>query len=331
MWGRRVYATGTTARPIAEAARMVSDADVHNTPTPKGGAGGEGRTRRAVLALLLALAAWPPTGGRAAQEHPRTGIAVEALAGVETEGLTGPLFLGLAKLVIPPGVGTEAGDTPGPRLLAVEAGYLTVVTTRPSVVTVAARQGVPGGPEDRAAGTLVVGPGERLALPDGGAREIRNDGARPVVFLDAALFPPGPDPLLPAFTTPEGLVFQLRAGATVEAVPTGRLRVSLSRVYLARLGALPAAPWPGPAIAYVDTGVLELEPTGGEVRYARAAAATANSTGGAVRPVAVGSRLTVTAGGSVVLATGAAIEARNPRAAPVVVLLLEVAPAAGAA
>lgn len=281
------------------------------------------------LPVLVLLALVLPDLGRAtAAADSAGGVEVETLASLATEALPSPLFFGLAHLILPPGVASETANTAGPRLFEVQAGSLTVETAGGGV---AFRAGTFGPTRTRQAirvgEEVVLGRGDRLALGPHAVRRVRNDGARPVVYLDAALFSPGTEPVTAAFTTPDGITFQLLAGAIVAAIPTGAVEIALDRVSLAPDAELPTAARLGAAIAYVESGSLWLVPTAGAVEYARAAAAAPSSTVGRMRPVALGAEVTMTAGASVVLPPGSAVAARNGRNAPVTLLVLEVRPA----
>lgn len=287
-----------------------------------------------VAALASALALLPG----AARSNPAPRVAVEELASGTVASVPPPLFLGVAQVVVPPGARTDVAGTAGPRLLVVEAGLLTVGVEGPGVVVRSPGGGGWGGPEAIVARTdVVLGPGDRLVLETGAVRGLGNDGARPTVFLDAALFPPGPEPVAAAFTTEEGISFQLLTGAVTEAVPPGPVELALARLRIPPGGALPAEPRGGPAVAYVEAGSLALTATAGEVRFGRAAAPAPNSTAGPLKPVAVGQHATLTAGTSLFLPVGAAVVGVNGRDVPASLLMVELrlpaaaaTPAAGA-
>ena len=274
--------------------------------------------------LAGAMAVLPAT----ARTEPAPAAVVEELAVGEVAATPPPpLFLGVAQVVVRPGARTESAGTRGPRLLAVEAGLLAVRTGGPGRVVRSPGGGGWGGPEEIVAETdLVLGPGDRLILETGALRTVSNDGARPAVYLDAALFPAGPEPVAAAFTTEEGVSFQLLTGVVAETVPSGPVAFALVRVRVPPGGALPATPRAGPAIAYVESGSLALTATAGDVRFGRAAAPAPTSTAGPLRPVAVGEGATVSAGSSLFLATGAAVAAGNARGVPASLLMVEVRP-----
>lgn len=261
---------------------------------------------------------------------PTSGPSVEEIAAITVSDLpSSPLFVGLAQVVVPPGVRTATAGTVGPRLLAIEAGTLTVaLTERGEVVRAAATSGPTGGTPVLGGDEVVLGPGDRLTVAAGGIRELRNDAARSSVFLDAAIFPPGAEPVDASFTTAEGVSFQLLTGGVVEAIPAGPVVFALRRMRLDEGSAWPSAARVGPAVAYVESGSFDLVPTAGEVRFGRAAGAAAASTAGALRPIAVGGTAAMTAGAAALTETGSAMAARNARDVPAVILLVEVLPTA---
>jgi len=279
--------------------------------------------RRAMVVFLIGaiVGTGVTPGGRAAETVPPV---LEPLVDGAFPALPeGPLFLGLARVVVPPGISTDDVGTPGPRLLVIESGEATVATAGPAEVAWVAgqrRQALALGAE------VTLGPGDRIALGAGAARSLRNDGAKPAVLLDAALFPTRD--IVPAFTTPDGISFRLLAGAIADAVPAGPVAISLTRIHLLEGAALPADPQPGPTVAYVEAGSLAVTPTAGAVQTARAAAATPFSSGGPLRAAPLGAEITLAAGGTAFLATGAVVTADNPRGVPAALLVLAVVPAA---
>lgn len=278
-------------------------------------------------------------GGTPSGETPEAGPVLDAIVEMAlTELPPSPVFVGLAQVVVPPGVRTTTAGTAGPRLLAVEAGTLTVAVAGPVAVTRAgggATQtvgtvtsgGVPGGAE------VVLGAGDRLAVAAGGVREVRNDGARATVYLDAALFSPTAESGSAAFTTPEGVSFQLLTGAVIDDLPRAPVAFALGRMRLDRGIAWPDDVRLGPAVAYVESGSVDLVPVRGEVRFGRAAAAAPYSAAGPLRPIALGNTATLTAGAALALPTGSLVAGRNGREVPTIVLIVAIeptgAPAAG--
>jgi len=285
--------------------------------------------RSLLLAGAVGLPAAVALTTRAGGQEERYTVA--ELAGVIATTRSEPLFVGLAHLILQPGAHTEAVNTAGPRIIALTSGRLIVGTAgagtffrNPDNDPTGFPQPAPP-PHPVAPGEAVVlEPGDRVALEPGAVREIRNDGPTPAVYLDAALFPPGPDPVPAAFTTVDGISFQLLVGATLDPVPAGALQFALSRAEVSPDGAWPAVARDGPAVVYVESGSLALIPTAGAVRFSRAAAPTAYSLPAPLRDVPLGTTVRLTAGAAALLPTGSAVDARNERRVPARLLLVEV-------
>jgi len=276
----------------------------------------------------IALIALAPVGGMAQTPPLANAAAVETIAELVVETPPpAPLFFGIAHVIVPPGTIDETAGTAGPRIIAIESGTLTIATDgtatvlRATAYTPQPLESVPLNSE------IVLGPGDRFLASESAIRHIRNEGTRPSVYLDTALFPPGPGSISPAFTTPEGISFQLLAGVIAETVPDAPLQVTLSRMRLPANGALPTSPRDGPALIYVEAGSLDLEAVGGAIHYSRSAAPTPSSTAGPMRPVRIGDHLNLAAGASAYLELGSSILASNQRDVPVTLLMVELGPA----
>ena len=279
-----------------------------------------------VVAALLLTRAVPSL---ATPTTEKSGTVEQIVATTLAELPPPPLFVGVAQVIVPPGARTTTAGTAGPRLLAIEAGSVTVGVAGPADVWRAAGPGTgpASGPSPVVPGDEVaLGPGDRLTVGAGAVQEVRNDGTHAAVLLDAALFPPGAEPVAAAFTSPDGVSFQLLAGAVIEAVPAAPARFSLKRLRLERGQAMPAGARTGPVVAYVEAGSLDVVPTAGEVRFGRAAARAPSTSAGPLRAVPVGRTAPLTAGATVALATGAAVVGANERDVPTVLLLLEIVP-----
>lgn len=268
-----------------------------------------------LLCLLAVSAAVPPLAAQ--------GTVAEELVAVDAARLPPPpLFLAIAQVVVPPGAATAGGTMAGPRLLVVESGTLTVAAAG-NALGLGSTGVIHPRADDR-----VLAPGDRLGFAAGGIGGLRNDGARPTVYLDAALFPAAARPADGAFTTDEGISVQLLAAAVVEEAATGPVEFRLRRLRLPSGAGLPGAP-PGLALVYVEAGALRLAAAGEGVQFSRAAAAAPYSAAGPMRPLAAGSAATLTAGGSFLLPMAAAVESRNERATTTTLLVVEVRPAPG--
>jgi hypothetical protein len=314
----------------------ISERAAEASPSVSGEELGRGPHRLRLAALVVLIAAGLGMGRTEARRLPSAAAEVEQLAAIELATLpAGPLFLGLAQIVVPPGVGTTDAATPGPRLIVMEAGTLTVTTAGPAEVLRASFSNAPARWTAVPPGSVVIlGSGDRLVLAADALGEVRNDGARAAVYLDAALFAPGPRPIDPAFTTADGISFQLLVGAIADVTAIAPAEFALARLHLPRGEALPATPRVGPAVVYVESGSLEVVPTAmasAGVQFSRAAAPAPFSTAGPLREVPLGARLRLTAGGALFVPDGAAISAANERDVPAVVLLVELRPVGGGA
>lgn len=295
--------------------------------------GGGRPDRRLAAALRPAIAAFvlvaAPAVPAAATPEPAPVPAIAVLARIEAATLPPPpFFVGLAHVIAPPGAATTTAGTAGPRLIVVETGTLTVATGDASSDLGAGPQspttlGAPG------SGATELAAGDQIVIEPGGVREIRNDGSRPAIYLDAAIFPAGPEPPDGALTTPEGFSFQLLAGVTVEQSGLATADVVLERVAVPPGGDLPPTARSGPALAYVESGALHLLGGTGQIRYSRAAAAAPASAAGPLRPLPAATAMTLTAGGSLFLPAGSTIAAENQRGLPALLLMVELAPVGG--
>jgi hypothetical protein len=153
---------------------------------------------------------------------------------------------------------------------------------------------------------------------------VRNPGARSVVALDVAVFREEPRPISRAFTTDDGVSFQLRASASAAVAPAGRVALALERLSLGMASPLPPDLSHGLTLTYVEAGTIELRPAAGNVFAARAAASTPYSMPGSLQPIAVGERRDITAGGVVFLPVGAKCAVTNVAERPADLLTLAV-------
>ncbi|MDF3041678.1 MAG: hypothetical protein K0Q71_4384, partial [Thermomicrobiales bacterium] len=174
--------------------------------------------------------------------------------------------------------------------------------------------------------------GKELFVPAGttvtfGSLEVarvRNPGARSVVALDVAVFREEPRPISRAFTTEDGISFQLLASASAAAAPAGRVALALERLRLGGSSQLPTDLCHGLTLIYVEAGTVQLRPVAGEVFSARAAASTPYSMPGSLQPIAIDQERGMTAGGVAFLPVGAECGVVNVAERPADVLALSV-------
>jgi hypothetical protein len=146
---------------------------------------------------------------------------------------------------------------------------------------------------------LFVPAGTTVTFGSMGVSQVRNPGGRSVVALDVAVFEEEPRPISRAFTTDDGISFQLLASASADAAPGGRISLILERVRLGAQVELPMDLSRGLTLMYIEGGAIEIKPTTGDIYAARAAASTPYSMPGALQPITVGERRGITAGGVV--------------------------------
>jgi hypothetical protein len=230
----------------------------------------------------------------------------ELIASVERdEGLSPPLTLGIARVVLRPGASAFAATPSGARMIVVESGVLAVASTSHEAgpLTSVELGGSALAPAD--SNELFVPAGTAVTFGSLEVARVRNPGARSVVALDVAVFHEEPRPLSRAFTTEDGISFQLLASASAAVAPVGRVALALERLRVGPSSQLPADLSHGLTLAYVEAGSLELRSVAGDVFAARAAASTPYSTPGSLQPIAVDQKRGITAGGVIFLPVGA--------------------------
>jgi hypothetical protein len=222
--------------------------------------------------------------------------------------LGSPALMGLARFTFPPGTSTAGGSFAGPRLILVETGVLMVVLTDPATI-IRNRQAVSPVAEP-ARGTIIMRPGDRLITLETPPVELRNDGAGPAIFVDAAVWPGAPSDIAP-FTNEDGIVFEPLAIGTVDTLPPAPVEMRLSWVRVPSRGMVPLEALAGPRLVYVDSGTLVLGAMSGQVTYSPAAVNSPGSVPGRARRVFPGDRALLTAGGTALIDVGAAGTAEN--------------------
>jgi hypothetical protein len=262
----------------------------------------------------VTAAATDATPVPAAESAPLAEIVVAALP-------SGPLEVHIAHVIVPAGVSLPAATPSGVRLLAVEAGTLAVELTASSPGALLAR---------------VAPPGRRLVAPKGGAIALEaaaiagvgSAGPKPAVFLDAAVFLAGARPPERAFTTIEGVGFQVFAGGEAGPPPEGACAVALARTTIPPGTESIIS---GMALLFSRAGSGWVFHDAGDVRYARAAAPAPGSTAGPWRAVEPDRPAPLTAGSAILLGRADRARVGNDGNRPLRALLLTIRPALHAA
>ena len=254
--------------------------------------------------LLFPLALLPHT--RARHETLASSVERELIATVERdEGLLPPLTLGIARVVLRPGASAFAATPNGARMIVVESGVLAVASTSQETRPLTSVELGVSAPVSNEGDELFVPAGTTVTFGSLEVARVRNPGARSVVALDVAVFREEPRPISRAFTTEDGISFQLLASASAAVAPVGRVALALERLRLGPSSQLPADLSHGLTLAYVEAGTLELRPVAGEVFAARAAASAPYSMPGSLQPIAMDQERGITAGGVIFLPVGA--------------------------
>lgn len=249
----------------------------------------------------------------------------ELVATVQRDaGLLPPLTLGIARVVLRPGASTFAATPNGARMIVVESGVLAVASVSHEAGPLTSVElGVSAPPTDEG-NELFVPAGTTVTFGSLEVARVRNPGARSVVALDVAVFREEPRPISRAFTTEDGISFQLLASASATSAPAGRVALTLERLRLEASARLPADLCYGLTLTYVEAGTIELRPVAGEVFAARAAASTPYSMPGSLQPIAIDQERGMTAGGVAFLPVGAECDVVNAAERPANVLALSV-------
>ncbi|MBW3631822.1 MAG: hypothetical protein KY456_02220 [Chloroflexi bacterium] len=274
--------------------------------------------RRLLVTPLLLLA---DSFGR--DDALASSIERELVARVEREeGLVPPITMGIARVVLRPGVSALATTPDGARMIVVESGVLAVAVTAQDLESFTAAHLAISAPRPVEGDELFVPAGTTVTFGSIGVSRVRNPGGRSVVALDIAVFHEEPRPLTRAFTTDDGISFQLLASASAEVAPQGRVALILERVRLGAQTELPLDLSHGLTLAYVEAGTIKLRPAAGDVFAARAAASAPYSMPGSLQPISAGDERGITAGGTVFLSVGAECAVTNDAARSADILTL---------
>src|SRR5215207_2678803 len=273
--------------------------------------------------LLFPLALLPHARAHGATLS--SSVERELVATVDRDaGLIPPLTLGIARVVLRPGASTFAATPNGARMIVVESGVLAVASVSLEAKPLTSVELGVSAPVPDEGKELFVPAGTTVTFGSLEVARVRNPGARSVVALDVAVFREEPRPISRAFTTEDGISFQLLASASAAVAPAGRVALALERLRLKASTQLPADLCHGLTLAYVEAGTVQLRPLAGEVFAARAAACSPYSMPGSLQPIDTGQKRGITAGGVVFLPVGAECGVANVAERPADVLMLSV-------
>jgi hypothetical protein len=278
-------------------------------------------------------------------------ILVEPLGRTALEALPpAPYRLGLVRLTLEPSTAITELSAAGPITLLVESGTLVVHADQPSRVHGARRAGDPERDELRAAGAIVLSPGERIALAANTGYALSSTENEAAVVLSAAalagdggptnrwvqarsfdevLFVPDEPEAVAQSSAPApwppGVRSELIAYGIIKTQPAESAELELTRLMVSPHVALPVHEVPGAELVAVEAGsaIVDLVTGDGDMRpRPRALHATlspqrgTSERGPAISP-----------GGSAVLQPGASAGVRNVDDEPLVLLILTLEPA----
>jgi predicted ester cyclase len=260
-----------------------------------------------------------------------------------------PYRLGLVRLTVEPSTAIPALSAEGPMFLLVESGALVVHVDRPSQVQAPGRAGDPVRDELRAAGDILLSPGERIALVAHTGYALRSTGNEAAVVLSAAalagdggstnrwvrarsfdeiLFNPTESDVEAQVSAPTpwppGVRSELLAYGIIASRPAESATLALTRLTLSSSVALPVHETLGAELLAVETGaaIVDLVTGDGAVRLKMGAYLRKISPQGAR---SAHDRL-VSPRGSAVLQPGASAGVRNVDEEPLVLLILTLEP-----
>jgi predicted ester cyclase len=320
----------------------------------------QGNDRPAFLGLALqgALAPWESvdflrlTDGLIDEVQPAGDLPtlVEPLGRTALETVpTAPYRLGLVRLTLGPSAAITELSAGGPVVLLVESGTLAVRVDQVSRVQGTGHAGDPARDELRAAGDIVLSPGERIALGPNTSYALRNTGNEEAVILSAAalpgdegptnrwvrarsldemLFNPGePDVVAqtsPSTPWPPGVQTELLVDGVIKTRPAESATLALTRLTLAPNASLPVHDTSVAELLAVETGSALVDLVAGD---------------GAIRPRPRALQLTIRTagdssardprlieGGGAVLQPGSLTGVRNVGDEPLVLLILTLEP-----
>lgn len=275
-------------------------------------------SRRRLMALPLALGPWFALPAVAASGVERRIIA---RAVVDT-ALAPPMTIGLARVILRSGAAAWAETPGGVRILYIESGAVEVATMTREDAREFLETGVGMTSTPRNTREFVLRSGTAMPFGSIGIASIRNTGRRTAVLLDAAVYSEEPRPIMRAFTSDDGLSFQLLAHASLAAIPEAPAAVTLERVSLDPGAAMPSSSRAGCALVYLESGSIELSHQAGEVASARAAAAAPYALPGSLQALAPGQRRPVTAGGVMAISLHGMATVENTSTRQVSMLML---------
>jgi hypothetical protein len=217
-----------------------------------------------------------------------------------------PMFVALARYILPPGTSITSGTTSGPRLIYVESGTLSIQSStdhRGFRQAADAPRWAASSSGAMIDAVLPAGAHYQPVLADT-AFAFANEGTRAATFLDAIVFPTAPTGIVP-YTTMDGVVVDPLVVAIGVTVPATLLDLEIARVELSTNAEMPLTDSAGPRLFVIESGTLEIANESGSISYSGAAGLNPGSQPGRSRAIDPGSQTIVRARGSIVVEEGA--------------------------
>jgi hypothetical protein len=209
--------------------------------------------------VLVAHPATPPTGRSVSELLLTAPLDLPALPRSAT-------VVDLARLIYAPGIDDPSRQLPGPVLLIVESGVLTVDIDGSGLVS------RPQQPAQSVRGTILLHTGDGVTLPTATAVALHNAGSAPAVALAVSLFRAGATaiPLAPSRPAREGLGWAPGAtalslgGAAILDASVQSVTIALHRLSLGPDDIVPLSAMAAMVLA-VEAGTPDLEAVTGLV------------------------------------------------------------------
>jgi hypothetical protein len=259
----------------------------------------------AVSCLLLMVMSAQLAGAQDPTPDDVTSQTIAAANGVNPA--TTPVFVALARYILPPGTSITSGTTTGPRLIYVESGQLSIQSSADQRGFLQAADAPPWADSSSGRGGDVVLPAGANFQPviADTTFDFANEGTRAATFLDAIIFASAPTGIVP-YTTMDGVVVDPLVVAIGATVPSGVIDVRFSRIELAANAVLDLPATTGPSLIVIESGTLQIANETGSITYSSSAGLNPGSQPGRSRPIPPGDATVLRARGSIVVATGAA-------------------------
>lgn len=230
-----------------------------------------------------------------------------------------PAFIGIARLLFPPGGVMLGGQIVGPRMLLIESGSIVVALAENAEIRHA------NGDQETAtaAAEIHLVAGDQVILPGLPPKYLGATADNPSTLLDLVIWPRVTEPVR-TLTTESGVIFRPLVIGEASVMPEGPIRTLLTSIPMPRQEQQKLVATGGPRLLVVESGKVGLSSALSEVSYAPSAGNNPGSVAGQPRLLDVGKEALLTAGGNAFLQSGATVTVRNLGRTTVELLSFEV-------